>query len=100
MLVPPFPRTATGSQGIMSRPAMDPDQRETALRTLLRFRRLGLTLRRAAAVAGVHAATVCRWQRSDPDLHEALAEAAAEARMRRQPDAERERVPWHRACPL
>jgi len=36
-----------------------------AVEALLKARRAGTTLRRAAAVAGVHVATVCRWQARD-----------------------------------
>ncbi len=80
---------------------MELHEREAILRTLLRFRGLGLTLRRAAAVAGVHVATVCRWQRRDPLLQQRLAEAATRARAHRHlPSEERERVRWHRDCPL
>jgi hypothetical protein len=76
-------------------------ERRAALETVLRFRRLGLTLRQAAGFAEVHVATVCRWQKADPAFRQALAEAAAEARARSGDlPSERERVPWHRDCPL
>src|SRR5262245_34878742 len=68
---------------------------------LLRGRRVGLTLRQAAAVVGVHVATVCRWQARDPELRQALAEAAREARrLLAPPPAYRPQVRWHRDCPL
>ena len=80
---------------------MSPREREPVIRTLLRFRRVGVTLRQAAGFAGVHVATVCRWQRADPQLRHDLAEAAAEGRAKRHPPGrERERVRWHRDCPL
>ena len=66
---------------------------------LLRARRAGLTLRLAAAAAGVHVATVCRWQARDPELRQALAEAAREARRRRPAKGPRPLVRWRRNCP-
>ena len=66
---------------------------------LLRARRAGQTLRLAAAAAGVHVATVCRWQARDPELRQALAEAAREARLRRPPRGPRPPVRWRRDCP-
>jgi hypothetical protein len=63
--------------------------------------RSGLTLRGAADVAGVHVATVCRWQQRDPGLKAALARAAREAWFRRAAPAEsRPRVRGHRDYPL
>ena len=73
---------------------------QTIVDTLLRMRRAGLTLRQAAAVAEVHVATVCRWQAHDPELRQALAEAAREARLRRTRNKDRPRVRWRRDCPL
>jgi hypothetical protein len=55
-------------------------------------RRAGLTLRQAANAAGVHVATVCRWQARDQALHEELAEAATEAKAERLPQGPRPRV--------
>jgi hypothetical protein len=72
-----------------------------AVETLLRKRRTGSTLRKAAAAAGVHVATVCRWQKRHPWLRQALAEAATEARQaRRRPPRDRPSVRWRRDCPL
>ena len=61
----------------------------------------GLTLRRAAALAGVHVATVCRWQAADPALYHTLVAAAREARRVKYTarPARRPRVPWHQDCP-
>jgi hypothetical protein len=67
---------------------------------LLRARRLGLTLRQAAALAGVRVATVCRWLAHDPELRQALAEAAQEARLHRIRKEPRPHVAWRRDCPL
>jgi hypothetical protein len=72
-----------------------------AVLTLLQARRAGSTLRQAAAAAGVHVATVCRWHKRDPELRQALADAAREARHARwKPPAPRPGVRWHRDCPL
>jgi hypothetical protein len=76
---------------------VSPDR--VTVENLLRARRAGLTLRVAATLAGVHVATVCRWQARDPALRQALAEAAREAR-RRRPEGARRRVRWRRDCPL
>jgi hypothetical protein len=70
---------------------------EAAVRELLEARRCGLTLREAAEEAVVHVATVCRWQRRDPDLKAALDQAAREAPS--EPAAPRPCVRWHRDCP-
>jgi hypothetical protein len=61
---------------------------------LLRGRQAGLTLRQAAEVAGVHVATVCRWQARDPQLRHTLRKARPV-----KPLQERPPVPWHRDCP-
>jgi hypothetical protein len=68
---------------------------------LLSARRAGLTLRRAAAVAGVRVATVCRWQKRDPGLKAALQWAAEDAWFKLAPEYKlRPSVRWHRDCPL
>ena len=46
---------------------------------VLEGRKAGCTLRQAATAAGVHVATVCRWQNRDPGLSLALRAAAEEA---------------------
>jgi ribosomal protein S27E len=74
---------------------------------LLNHRRAGVSLRRAAALAGVHVATVCRWQARDSALQNSLALAArawaervAEVRaLMRPPCDRRPRVRWRRDCP-
>jgi hypothetical protein len=69
--------------------------------TLLNARRAGATLRDAAATAGVHVATVCRWQKRDPAFKAALDGAAREAGFARESkDQPRPRVRWHRDCPV
>jgi hypothetical protein len=46
-------------------------------------------------------ATVCRWQRKDPSLKNALKESAHDAWMAVAPEYElRPSVRWHRDCPL
>jgi hypothetical protein len=73
---------------------------QAVLVALLRARRGGLTLRQAAAAAGVHVATVCRWQARSTILKRALAHAAEEARGRpRPPPGPRPRVRWRTDCP-
>jgi len=67
---------------------------------VLRARRAGLTLRQAAAVGGVHVATLCRWQARDPALRQALADAVAEARRGCPLKGPRPQVRWRRDCPL
>jgi hypothetical protein len=73
------------------------DQREA----LLSARESGATLRQAAAAAGVHVATVCRWQARCPELHHQLHEVATEARREKywRRDWRRPRVPWRDECP-
>jgi hypothetical protein len=70
---------------------------EAVVQTILSFRQRGVSLRLAAAAAGVHVATVCRWQNRDPALRQALREAAQEGR---EPEEPRPSVRWRRDCPL
>jgi anti-sigma factor RsiW len=70
---------------------------KTDIETLLQARRDGFTLREAAEEVGVHVATVCRWQHLDPELRQALAEAATEGR---PPPEPRPWVRWRKDCPL
>jgi hypothetical protein len=67
---------------------------------LVRARKAGLTLRECAAEVGIHVATLCRWQARDPELRQALADAAREARLQRDPREPRPQVRWRRACPV
>ena len=53
---------------------------QSLLEKLLAARAEGATLCQAADAAGVHVATVCRWQRSDPEFHQAMREAKGQAR--------------------
>ena len=72
-----------------------------SLPTILDAMRDGYTLREATALAGIHVATLCRWQMGDPKLRRALRRARLEYRQER--DAEREPRPsvlWRRDCPL
>jgi hypothetical protein len=71
------------------------------LRLLVEARSDGLTLRQCAAQAGVHIATVCRWQARDPAFYAEMREAErwhAIFRYRWAP-RRRPRVPWRRDCP-
>jgi hypothetical protein len=75
---------------------------------LLAARRHGATLRQAAAAAGVHVSTICRWQLRSPELAAALRAIAVQAAER---DAQQHRaapqprrvdpfsVPYHPLCP-
>ena len=49
--------------------------RKAVIERLLAARRAGATLCKAAAAAGVHIATVCRWQARDHTLRKALYDA-------------------------
>jgi Homeodomain-like domain-containing protein len=75
-------------------------------RVLVEARRGGWTLREAAAAVGVHVATVCRWQKADPALREALLAAALMATQVQQWGSfdrqlrGRSQVPTHKHCPL
>jgi hypothetical protein len=72
-----------------------------AVLTLIQLRRRGIPLRTAATVAGVHVATVCRWQKRDPSFRAALQKATTEGRHRSVPPVEsRPHVRWRRDCPL
>jgi hypothetical protein len=70
-----------------------------AIRTLLTARASGATLRGAAAAAGVHVATVCRWQARDPALAAALRAAVRVGWRVRHPPRLRPVVPYHPLCP-
>ena len=74
------------------------DRRKQAVAALLAARRDGATLRKAAESAGVHVATVCRWQSRDPSLREALNQAFTESKS--VSEEPRPSVPWRRDCPL
>jgi hypothetical protein len=73
---------------------------KTTVEELVRWRRVGFTLRKAAGLAGVHVTTVCRWQNRDPALREALHQAAKEAQLQRSWVGPRPHVRWRRDCPL
>jgi hypothetical protein len=75
--------------------------REAAVERLLDAREGGATLSQAAAAAGVHVATVCRWQAGHPPLRQALADAGRYARRLRYASRPRRRprVPCHPWCP-
>src|SRR6516162_6708112 len=90
---------ALGLSGPASRPKTRSEKRADAVQTLIRERRAGRTLRLSAIVAGLHVSTVCRWQARDPELRQALAEAAREARASLPKDP-RPHVRWRKDCPL
>jgi hypothetical protein len=72
------------------------------LEKVLEAREGGATLRQAAKAAGVHVATVCRWQNRIDWFGEAMLDAADYARRRRFSTLplRRPRVPCHPECPL
>jgi hypothetical protein len=75
---------------------------QSLLEKLLAARAEGATLRQAADAAGVHVATVCRWQNHAPDFHHKMQEAHQEARRREHliNSGPLPHVPWRRDCPL
>src|SRR6516225_2020327 len=76
--------------------------REQRLEEAFCAREEGATLRESAAAAGVHVATLCRWQNRESWIKEALRDAENFARRRRYAllPRRRPRVPWRRDCPL
>lgn len=86
------------------RRVLDPwRDRQPTIEKILRLIDQGLSLRKAAQAAGVHVATVCRWQIVSTTLYGALHEAADRARRRkyasRPLDYDRPPVPIHPCCP-
>src|SRR4051812_48399795 len=76
-------------------------RRQQVVAVALTARDRGDTLRQAAAVAGIHVSTLCRWGQRDAWLRRALRVYGGEARFLRRL---RNRVrppplPWHRSCP-
>jgi hypothetical protein len=70
------------------------------LETLAQARHAGLTLRQAAVKAGVHVATVCRWQKRDPAIKQWLQQATEAGKAERQKTPpERPGVYWRKDCP-
>jgi ssDNA-binding Zn-finger/Zn-ribbon topoisomerase 1 len=85
----------------VTRPFEPRRDRQEAVDRLLKALEGGVTLRQASATAGVHVATVCRWQKSDPGLRQELRRAAYDARHPFDlPPEPRPHVPWRRDCPL
>jgi NAD(P)-dependent dehydrogenase (short-subunit alcohol dehydrogenase family) len=70
------------------------------VRKAIAARRRGASLVEAAAAAGVHVATLCRWQAKDPELQEALDDAKEKAPLKGPMPGPKPQVPWHRDCPL
>ena len=77
---------------------IDPERLERAFSA----RQQGATLRQSAAAAGVHVATLCRWQNREPWIKKVLRQAEAFARRRYYASKphRRPRVPWRKDCPL
>jgi hypothetical protein len=90
------------ARGAKPRPFEPWRDREVAIERLLVARDDGATLREAAAAAGVHVSTACRWARRSPTLAAELADSAAGARLRRYASRPkgRPRVPCHPRCPV
>jgi hypothetical protein len=80
-------------------PSPSPGVSPRRIDALLAVRRLGGTLREAAAAAGVHVATVCQWQARDPEFREALEQAREDYLERSRPDPTRPQVERHSRCP-
>jgi hypothetical protein len=78
---------------------MRPNRRR-AVSAILESLREGTTLRGAAHAAGVHVATVCRWQQRDPAFRQAVVEARPGRQPLLPPAEERPHVRWRRDCPL
>src|SRR5690348_6466989 len=82
-------------------PPIDEDRLEKAFLA----REGGATLRGAAAAAGVHVATLCRWGLREPWIRDALADCLDYAKRKRYLDwlrqgrRQRPRVPWRKDCP-
>jgi hypothetical protein len=93
----------------LSRRKLDPwADRQPVLQAVLAAVAEGrATLRQAAAAAGVHVATFCRWAARSPAVAEALAQARRRAPRPPAPPAadsqnlyrRRPEVPWHPRCP-
>lgn len=83
----------------LRRPFRPWQDRDTAIDRALDAREAGKTLRQAAAAAGVHVATLCRWMARDDLLRRSLAAAREAGRRQRGPAGRRPRVPWHPDCP-
>lgn len=77
------------------------DPKGEALDKLVQARQCGATLREAAATAGVHVATVCRWMKADQDFRDEMREAHDEYRewLTDFLTPERRRVRWRTDCP-
>ena len=92
------PKRSRKKRRRLMKPSRD---RSEQVSVLIRERSAGMDLRIAAAIAGIHVATVCRWQRRDPELREALEDAAREGwHVRHPPKEPRPHVRWRRDCPV
>ena len=77
------------------------EDRKDACLALLEARNRGKTLKQAAAAAGIHIATACRWAALCPDLAQWLKNAervGRRGRLASRPKT-RPRVPHHPRCP-
>lgn len=79
---------------------MRPDRQERK-QALVAARRSGLILTEAAERVGVHVATVCRWQATDPEFRQAMrdAEQAAAVEKYAERPTQRPWVRWRNECP-
>jgi hypothetical protein len=67
---------------------------------VVEMRRNGCTVYECAGGAGVHVATICRWQVGNADFHQRMREAHGLARRMDQGIDLRPKVRWRRDCPL
>jgi hypothetical protein len=80
------------------------EDRKVACLRLLEALERGATRRQAAATAGVHVATVCRWKQISPFLNRMVSAAAGHGRRTRYDSRPKTRwrpnVPVHPECPV
>jgi hypothetical protein len=69
------------------------------LEAVLKAREDGLTVRQAAAAAGIHVATLCQWKARSEAVAEALEAARRVGWRLNHPDRRRPSVPWRKDCP-
>lgn len=84
-----------------AREAAQESYREQVAEKVLQALATGVTLRQAAATAGVHVATICRWATTDEWLRKRLDWAIKDARVERwlKRELARPPLPRHPHCP-